>query len=663
MRLLTLQKATYAIGILFVVFLLWNLNKTYTSNTPFNIHIIACKRYNSTKRLLTELNTYICPRYRNSLYIRIDDCGVDFDVDNYKWKCGTTHVIKETQHRGLRNMWIDVFREEYTKSDNTAQFLVLEDDITLSQFYYKNINAHRDFSVNYPPCVIGYSLSPIKYCEMQKPFFKWTPPILYSEYYSSTPSSWAPVFTHRFLKGFLMYYDERIKYNNETEEYRSHTVKSYDELRLQPKEIEIPDSRTNVWPFSWKKFLFEYMYGNGYVMAYPHLYEDSGFATSMFLHGEHTYGSNNPRGAVLVNYYSVVTAFVEDIIHTKKHMLPVFDSFCNKSELSTLAIKGYKFVSTIPHKKLKAVWNLQTNGTCLLDHIGIPIKSSTLSTKLLKFLMYNGINNQLESFEHAITISNFLERRLTYHNLSSPEVCSSCYTRIIDRYINVNVVDDSQIKPRALIVNEPNPIYGSTSNIDDILTVNVGMLSKSMLSYWFKSCSDDVLFFNGMFKQILSKPPLLTYTEIVNQTSKIVMDRLKMSSEYTCAHYRNGDFQYACDFWNKTKWYMNNIKNGFACKQDIHTLQEYLLLSPVDIVLLSPEPIDFVRNIGRVTVVTSNDICNIVKTYVGDDDIMCAVVEQNICTKASSTMLNRFSTFSRRIARLRNYSETKYWVA
>ena len=40
-----------------------------------------------------------------------------------------------------------------------------------------------------------------------------------------------------------------------------------------------------MWPYSWKKHLIEFMYANGFVMAYPNLPQEAGYATSRCLEG------------------------------------------------------------------------------------------------------------------------------------------------------------------------------------------------------------------------------------------------------------------------------------------------------------------------------------------------------------------------------------------
>ena len=50
----------------------------------------------------------------------------------------------------------------------------------------------------------------------------------------------------------------------------------------------IPNSRSNVWPRSWKRFMIDFMYGRGLVMLYPNMKRQRSFSTTFMERGDHS---------------------------------------------------------------------------------------------------------------------------------------------------------------------------------------------------------------------------------------------------------------------------------------------------------------------------------------------------------------------------------------
>ena len=276
------------------------INETYS----LEVHIIACER--SLDILLADLTAARClsSRYQR-LFIHVDACGVDSVLDAakaYRWPCGDTNVLAASKRRGLREMWFSVwdFMHERYLAHGDAAVLVLEDDMTVSPVYAEWLESAFD-KIRDSSFVLGASLSPIRVIEVARPFVRWNgnKEVTGRTYLSAMPSSWGGAFWNSISGPFMRYARARMKYHDYEVEAASTSDFSdgadpYAKLQLQPRAIEIPGLRSNVWPYSWKKHLIEFMYANGFVMAYPNLPVESGYATSRCLEGVHTYATKAP---------------------------------------------------------------------------------------------------------------------------------------------------------------------------------------------------------------------------------------------------------------------------------------------------------------------------------------------------------------------------------
>ena len=87
---------------------------------------------------------------------------------------------------------------------------------------------------------------------------------------------------------FYDFTQERIKFYDLKEDARKTSVRNYGELRFFPDELMYKGLRSNVWPQSWKRFMVDFMLGRGLTMLYPNFNDESGYATTLQLGGEHT---------------------------------------------------------------------------------------------------------------------------------------------------------------------------------------------------------------------------------------------------------------------------------------------------------------------------------------------------------------------------------------
>jgi len=576
------------------------------------------------------------------------------------------------------DVWAGIHRRHIARGDALA--VVLEDDVALSpawaDYVDVTVEAHWSGQRMAHPKVIGFSLSPIRLNEMQKPFVRWDGPKMYSSeaYLCAVPSSWGGAYWSRLAGPFVRFIQFRMKYHYYSAESAASLEKTYDKLRLQPKELDIPGVRSNVWPNSWKKILIEYVYGNGLVMLYPNLQGEQGYATSLCYNGEHTHlgRHTNPRVAPLAK------AFLGGIVGSL-WQLPVLNLFMEPVALSHLVLAGASFVDALPSKylDLQRAWRL-TSRECLLDTVAPPkLHSSQL---VLVYEPQYGLNNQLIAHENAKVLAVTLGRTLLVPPISMPAVCQGCHSAPFSRYFGTEPgIGDwqgwQQIgTPRVTIVSERSPSVGN-------LTVTLGppplpilelyQVTLRTVERFLAACDDDTIYFNGLFSQKLLAPSQQT-THFSSRTARALEHVYSSISpafarkEHHCLHHRNGDFTKACRVWEvkQPSWYINRTVAGYKCLTTENDVAGYINFTRksqkgVHTLVISAEPI-VIPNVAA-GVSSSQQICRLVTQHFGPDEVLCALIDQELCVSASVAVLNRFSTYSMRIAGRRGKKGNVYW--
>ena len=420
------------------------INTTYS----LEVHVIACER--SLDVLFADLSAARCLRNKyQRLFIHVDACGVDSVLEQakaYQWPCGDTTVRAAEQRRGLREMWFSVwdFMHERYLAHGDAAALVLEDDMTVSPAYAEWLQSAFD-RIRESTYVLGASLSPIRVIEVSKPFARWNGnrEVAGRTYLAAMPSSWGGAYWNSMAGPFMRYARARMKYHNYEAEAASSSDFSggndpYAQLELQPKEIEIPGLRSNVWPYSWKKHLIEFMYANGFVMAYPNLPQEAGYATSRCLEGVHTGSSaTNPRIAPLVESLTLDDDD-PDMRHIKERPAvrfglavnewPVLDMAMAPTSLRLLSRMGQSFLNKVPHwgkhdySDLLERWAVPQ---CILDRwLSAPTRPGERPKHLLYQPQY-GVDNQMVAFTHASVLAASLGRTLIAPPLQFPSACAT----------------------------------------------------------------------------------------------------------------------------------------------------------------------------------------------------------------------------------------------
>ena len=275
------------------------------------VHVITWKRPRSLKTLLEQLTNQTCILqcypFPVPVFIHVDG-GADERVHrvarDFDWPYGDVHLDFRTKNVGLRDMWMTSLTQTAQNAHPNTLMLVVEDDIRLSprsfEWMDRVVNTFSTIRGDRDSSWMGISLSPVRVDEMRKPFKRWHAPMKVGKgnqaqiYLSTLPSSWGVAYwSDRWLE-FARFYELRRQesFFNQTEELRARVGVPLDELRMTPPALLVPDARSNVWPFSWKRFMVDFMVGRGLVMLYPNLPNESGLATTLQLQGEHISNGN-----------------------------------------------------------------------------------------------------------------------------------------------------------------------------------------------------------------------------------------------------------------------------------------------------------------------------------------------------------------------------------
>jgi hypothetical protein len=278
--------------------------------------------------------------------------------------------------------------------------------------------------------LFGFSLSPLKMDEISYPFVDWDVSkhsrSNFHLYLHSVPSSWGSVFfADRWIE-FLKFYNKRMEpqfYKNSDESLPRHSV------QLGDPALHIPNSRTNVWPGSWKRVLVEYCYGRVMYTMYTHIPGRVGFATPLQLTGAHSVvvkvapdsADRSPTREMLKNHRVVRVLndrkVLDNLLHrepvTVNHML-LFDLWGRPTSRLNLAMKANTFLDnilSIDHEKYEPLAKLWS------------VKSIGFKTE--RYLIYQpqfGYSNQQIAFKNAAYWATCLNRTLVVPPIFVPRV-------------------------------------------------------------------------------------------------------------------------------------------------------------------------------------------------------------------------------------------------
>mmetsp|Transcript_33884 Transcript_33884/g.71254 ORF Transcript_33884/g.71254 Transcript_33884/m.71254 type:complete len:421 (+) Transcript_33884:34-1296(+) len=343
------------------------------------VHVIGWRRPGQTKALLEQLekSNYVGWNTSVPLYIHLDG-GADKEVitisEEFHWTHGEKQLDVQPKNVGLREMWLSSLGSAAKSAGENTLMIIFEDDMSTSSIYFQWILSVVDAYGRNKRCrdskLMGFSLSPIRVDEMTKPPFKrWDATQIIGRdlaYLSVVPSSWGAAYWSDRWNEFMEFVNVRVEppyYDMNAEENLAGM--QYDDLKLTPKELYLPDARSNVWPKSWKRFMVDWMYVRGLVMLYPNLPEEMALATTMALAGEHVGAStkNNPRVSELIVSFDRLTGTV---LLPEYRDLVVLDLHNNPTTFEELALSGTKFLkhvqaSCLYCNDLLRVWAFDVN--------------------------------------------------------------------------------------------------------------------------------------------------------------------------------------------------------------------------------------------------------------------------------------------------------------
>ncbi|CAG8670363.1 14255_t:CDS:2, partial [Dentiscutata heterogama] len=266
-----------------VKYMMWltdlNIEALKNWNTPkIQIEIITQDRPASLLRLVQSLNSSIYFGDNVHLTINIDRSADPVTVKychTLEWPFGQTNIRYRIKQGGL----ITAIVESYYPTTNDEYAIILEDDIEVSPFYYiwskYTILKYRyGTDRNLTSRLYGVSLYDTKLNEFnittgRRPFnpadvLAHTKYPNQSPYLIQAPCSWGALFFPEIWREFHDYLKARLA----------------DIAGPNLQQIEIPESRSNMWTSSWKRFFIELIYLRGYLMLYPNYENSISFTTN-----------------------------------------------------------------------------------------------------------------------------------------------------------------------------------------------------------------------------------------------------------------------------------------------------------------------------------------------------------------------------------------------
>ncbi|KAJ3293039.1 hypothetical protein HDU79_000755 [Rhizoclosmatium sp. JEL0117] len=248
-------------------------------NIDIEIHVFAWRRAKSLNRLLTSVRDADYGHRRDiPLIIHLDanySKEVESIVESFIWRFGEKSVQRNSAPLGLSNMMTTAW-----STPSPSSFAIfLEDDISLSPLYFtfaewcaSSLLLHENTPSK---SIIGCSLYTPRLNEISPTHDPQHPPswspstlnITTPLFHFQLPCSWGAVYTGKHWTEFTEYIQWR---------------------RTQPSFPAVPESRSNTWNNSWKRYLIEFMYLKNLVLVYPNFPNQTSFSTNHYEEGVHS---------------------------------------------------------------------------------------------------------------------------------------------------------------------------------------------------------------------------------------------------------------------------------------------------------------------------------------------------------------------------------------
>jgi hypothetical protein len=293
------------------------------------IFVFAWRRLASLQRLLDSLQAAEYCGHQIPLTIFVDGGASEAVVSAAKaaaWTHGKKALVLYDDvglTLGGRGMWINASRLD---APDHTHVLPLEDDIEVSPLYYWWLLRAAHFydppagapaggeggSVEEERAVaddgrrlyfsdgerllrrdrlVGISLYTPRLNEIAYPQVKWSPDLATQQpaFLLQVPCSWGALYFGSVWKDFLRFYMQRVRppFFDLAQEAAQRGIGKDLEPLGEPC-LQLPLSRSNVWPRSWRRFMLDYMYGRGMTMLYPNLARQRSFSTTYMERGGHS---------------------------------------------------------------------------------------------------------------------------------------------------------------------------------------------------------------------------------------------------------------------------------------------------------------------------------------------------------------------------------------
>ncbi|KAJ3210296.1 Nucleotide-binding protein 2, partial [Clydaea vesicula] len=275
------------------------------------LHVFCWKRNESLKRLLKSLNN---ANYFHKFSVPVSivfhlDGGytkkVLATVENFEWVYGKKTILKSEIRKGLQDSIVDAWSP---KSSNEFA-IFLEDDIEVSSLFYKYaIFCISRFLIKDSAVtdINGCSLytpriNEITPSDPQKPEnftideLKLKTTIIHNKnkkvniYKFQLPCSWGAIYEPTHWIKFKVYYNKRkLLYLDKLKNDKDLDLNNESENVMRREFPLVPNSRSNYWSQSWKKFMIEYMVAKNIKMIYPNFNNQTSFSTNHYEEGIHT---------------------------------------------------------------------------------------------------------------------------------------------------------------------------------------------------------------------------------------------------------------------------------------------------------------------------------------------------------------------------------------
>lgn len=660
------------------------------SRQKLEIHVLLFNRIESARKIFGNLAE---SRYRGSVDLHIH---VDYNHKNssktdmlhhvaqsFQWQYGEKKIIRHVLNEGLRRSWLEISPD----CTRISAIAVLEDDLLTSpdwhEWYTKVwswIEWHESINES---SILGVSLTPLMKNELVFPFQKWTPNTSLSLFLHQVPSSWGPIFPCRAWQSFLKY--AKIRQEDVFEYERTQGVSM---LGVRPGDpnFNIPGLHSNWWAGSWKKYMIEYALAKEKYFIYPNVeFGKAGFAMlATDDSGEHTTSSTEFQSG----------------LHVGKFRLPrlpsdlrSYDLWFDNAEKNKVENVAKLFVDRLrekggPYGQIATVL--------------LPSFRPGQTSRRGRYLMYLpefGVNNQIISLAIAIKMAMALERVLLVPHLFHPRLSlyTSCigddaclefsdFFRLEDlhqalpdlRFVILTSGNLPYYQPKRIVELEKPSLFDKRETIYFQKLTRTSVSEDAFMDYVKKAHDsilllDNIYFANVFFSQKelgdLRKMIMAPNTRLRRLTQQ-VKQNLKLYPK-TCIHLRYTDFNEVCGRFRQGEnaFYKRMRDQGYVCMPSDEEVRQIVAVAlHSGQVLLVTDDSRRVEELATNNkhVLTSKQIANEVRRILplGNRhfcDAAQAIIEQQICSQATTAILNRLSTYSLSIDLLRDHEEVKWF--